>query len=180
MVKPRLARADWIKAGLAALASEGPGGIAADPMARRLGVSRGSFYWHFEDVAAFHAALLEAWEAIAVDQPHDAARAGAESDPRTYLRRLIGTAMRAPTALEAAIRRWAMLSPQAAAAVARIDGRRRALLAEAYRACGLDPARAEARATALGWAYLGRLLTPEQVADEAAVAALTEIHLAGL
>ena len=33
-----------------------------------MGVSRGSFYWHFADIAAFHAAVLKHWRDIAAEQ----------------------------------------------------------------------------------------------------------------
>ena len=33
-----------------------------------MGVSRGSFYWHFADISAFHAALLQHWREIATEQ----------------------------------------------------------------------------------------------------------------
>ncbi|RTL63482.1 MAG: TetR/AcrR family transcriptional regulator, partial [Hyphomicrobiales bacterium] len=61
----RLARADWVKAGLKALAREGASALKADRLARELGVSRGSFYWHFADVDAFHRAVLEGWKTVA-------------------------------------------------------------------------------------------------------------------
>ena len=33
-----------------------------------MGVSRGSFYWHFADIGAFHAAILERWREVAAEQ----------------------------------------------------------------------------------------------------------------
>src|SRR5689334_18004652 len=46
----RLAAADWVKAGLKALAADGVGALKADLLAKSLGISRGSFYWHFADI----------------------------------------------------------------------------------------------------------------------------------
>src|SRR5260370_38358941 len=67
MIDDRLGPAEWVKAGLKALAKSGFSALKADTLANRLGVSRGSFYWHFADVAAFHAALLRRWRETALE-----------------------------------------------------------------------------------------------------------------
>jgi len=43
----RLGKADWLDAGLAALAAEGPAALRAEALARQLNTTKGSFYWHF-------------------------------------------------------------------------------------------------------------------------------------
>ena len=55
----RLSTADWEAAALDALAENGLAGVAIEPLARRLGVTKGSFYWHFTDRDALLAALKE-------------------------------------------------------------------------------------------------------------------------
>jgi AcrR family transcriptional regulator len=57
-----LSRDDWAQAALAALAEEGLAGVAIDPLARRLGATKGSFYWHFANRDDLIAATLELWE----------------------------------------------------------------------------------------------------------------------
>jgi len=57
----RLTRDIWIDAGLKALVSDGPAALAAEPMARRMKTTKGSFYWHFKDVPA-HALLADPLE----------------------------------------------------------------------------------------------------------------------
>lgn len=57
-----LSKADWIEAALVALSRDGLGGVAVEPLARGLGATKGSFYWHFADRAALIAATLELWE----------------------------------------------------------------------------------------------------------------------
>ncbi len=59
--RARLTRDDWIDAGLEALQASGPDALGAEPLARRLGSTKGSFYWHFRDVPEFHRALLGRW-----------------------------------------------------------------------------------------------------------------------
>jgi AcrR family transcriptional regulator len=58
----RLSREDWVAAGLAALTVDGLAGVAVEPLARTLGTTKGSFYWHFPDRAALVTATLERWE----------------------------------------------------------------------------------------------------------------------
>src|SRR4051812_22016420 len=58
----RLGAGEWEAAALAALSESGPAGVAVEALARRLGVTKGSFYWHFEDRDALLRAALVAWE----------------------------------------------------------------------------------------------------------------------
>ena len=57
-----LSAGDWVDAAYSAIAEGGVGSVAVEPLARRLGVTRGSFYWHFEDRGALVEAALERWE----------------------------------------------------------------------------------------------------------------------
>jgi AcrR family transcriptional regulator len=57
-----LTREDWIRAALAVVAEHGVAGVAVDRLAKTLGVTRGSFYWHFRDRRALIDAVLEQWE----------------------------------------------------------------------------------------------------------------------
>src|SRR5215203_496336 len=53
---------DWVGAARAAMAEGGVEAVAVEPVARRLGVTKGSFYWHFKDRRALLEATLERWE----------------------------------------------------------------------------------------------------------------------
>src|SRR3954466_1718228 len=55
----RLSVVDWVAAALDLLAEEGPGGVKIDRLCVRLGVTKGSFYWHFTDLASFLAAVAD-------------------------------------------------------------------------------------------------------------------------
>jgi AcrR family transcriptional regulator len=57
----RLSVDDWIQAGFAILAEEGIKALKIDRLCRRLSVTKGSFYWHFTDIAGYRAALVQAW-----------------------------------------------------------------------------------------------------------------------
>ncbi len=57
----RLSREDWLENALTVLSKEGRAGLKIQGLSAALGVSRGSFYWHFEDRHDFIRALLEYW-----------------------------------------------------------------------------------------------------------------------
>src|SRR6476619_2513644 len=59
---------DWVDLGLKTLAKSGFTALKAEPLAKAMGVSRGSFYWHFADIGAFHAAILARWREVATEQ----------------------------------------------------------------------------------------------------------------
>ncbi len=64
----QLSAKDWLDQGLKTLAERGFTALKAEPLAKALGVSRGSFYWHFDDIGAFHAAILRHWREVAAEQ----------------------------------------------------------------------------------------------------------------
>jgi AcrR family transcriptional regulator len=105
--RSRLSVDDWLAGGLQLLADEGVAGVKIDALAARLGVTKGSFYWHFEGLPAFLEALTDHYcatrnaEAQAFDQtaPHE---------PRARLMYLMESISDTPTrSLERAIRAWA-------------------------------------------------------------------------
>ena len=59
----RLSAEDWAQAALDLIAEQGVAAVAVEPLARRLGVTKGSFYWHFPSRDALLQAALERWEA---------------------------------------------------------------------------------------------------------------------
>lgn len=126
--KPRLSKTDWLLAGFAALAEDGPEALKAEPLARRLGTTKGSFYWHFADVPAYHTAMLDLWADQAVS--HIPAALDAEPTPAAKLRRLsqIIAAHRSESLggvkLDAAIRAWSRANPLVADRLAQVDGHR--------------------------------------------------------
>ena len=62
MPKQPLSPSDWIEVAVDALARGGVSEVRVDVLAKRLGVSRGSFYWHFADRDALLTAALDEWE----------------------------------------------------------------------------------------------------------------------
>ena len=58
----QLTASDWIRAATEVLVSDGVAAVAVEPIAERLGATKGSFYHHFENRDALIAAALQEWE----------------------------------------------------------------------------------------------------------------------
>jgi AcrR family transcriptional regulator len=118
----RLTRSDWIEHGLRTLASDGANALKVGPMATKLKVSRGSFCWHFQDIADFRSQVLRCWQDRTTEQViRDLETARAEPD---RLKHLMRRAFVTKRGLERAIRSWAAEDKNVAAIVAAVDTRR--------------------------------------------------------
>ena len=150
----RLTKPAWIRQGLRTLANDGPSGLKVGPMSARLQVSRGSFYWHFRDIADFRSQLLQSWREISTEQVIEdlAARQGESG----RLKRLMRRALNGGRRLDRAVRSWAAQDEEVAAVVVAVDARRIAGIAKLLFDAGVECERATHRATFLYWAYLGQ------------------------
>lgn len=151
----RLSKADWIAHGLRTLTSDGVAGLKVGSMATGLQVSRGSFYWHFEDIADFRSQLLKSWQERTTDQV--IRELETEAGPER-LKQLLTRAFDARPTVDRAIRSWAAEDEDVAAIVASVDARRIAYIADLIAAAGVERQRAQRRATFLYWAWLGQTL----------------------
>ncbi|GGI30310.1 TetR/AcrR family transcriptional regulator [Bradyrhizobium guangdongense] len=151
----QLSADDWIKQGLKALARSGFTALKADPLAKALGVSRGSFYWHFADLGAFHAAVLKRWREIAAEE----IIAGVEAVGGEPLKALLRRSFGARLDLERAVRNWAAFDPAAQTAVRAIDRRRLDYIEALLQRRGFSATTARARAQLLYWTFLGFALS---------------------
>jgi AcrR family transcriptional regulator len=167
----QLSADDWIKQGLKALAKGGFTALKADPLAKAMGVSRGSFYWHFTDLGAFHAAILERWREIAAEQIIADVEADSDEPLKVLLRRTFGARLE----LERAVRNWAAFDTAAQGAVRAIDRRRLDYIEGLFEQRGLAPANALARAQILYWTFLGFALSGPSVSAARLQALLDEL-----
>jgi len=155
-----LTTGDWTQAALEALAAGGLSAIAVEPLAKQLGTTKGSFYWHFADRNALISATLARWEEretelviATVEQTGDAA---------TRLRSLVrlvfaavGTEPgRSAGSVELALQAH-VAHPLVSAALARVTERRLVYLTDLYTELGLSPARARDRGLLAYSAFLG-------------------------
>jgi AcrR family transcriptional regulator len=172
-MRERLGKADWIRHGLRTLAAEGPGALKVGPMAAGLKVSRGSFYWHFQDIGDFRAQLLRSWEENATDriiQDLDAEPGGPGR-----LGRFLVQAFRGRRRLDRAMRAWGAEDPEVATVVAGADARRIGRVARLLEEAGVATEAAAHRAAFLYWAYLGQAAVMDARHTAIPAAALAEI-----
>jgi AcrR family transcriptional regulator len=168
----QLSAQDWLDLGLKTLAKSGFTALKADPLAKAMGVSRGSFYWHFADIGAFHAAILKHWRDVAAEQIIAGIEAAKGEDPVAVLLR---TTFVARLAVEKAIRSWAAHDPAARAALQAIDRRRLDYVESLLRRAGLPDTVARARAQILYWTFLGFAWSDQALPQERQQAVLDEL-----
>jgi AcrR family transcriptional regulator len=151
----RLTKSDWIRHGLRTLAKDGPNALKVGPMSTKLKVSRGSFYWHFRDIADFRSQILLSWQERMTDQVIQEVAEQAEPDS---LKHLIRRAFVVKRGLDRAIRSWAAEDEDVATIVASVDASRVAYIAKLLVAAGVESRRALPRAAFMYWAYLGQAI----------------------
>jgi AcrR family transcriptional regulator len=131
MALTRTPRNSWIEEGLGALAAGSVDAVRIEPLARALGVTKGGFYWHFEDRRALLDEMLDTWERVSVDEVIE--RIESEGgDARARLRRLFALATSGDERLsggellriDLAIRDWARRDRTVAGRLRRVDNRR--------------------------------------------------------
>lgn len=153
----RLSIDDWLQAGYAILAAEGLEALKLDRLCTRLGVTKGSFYWHFKDMGSYRTALLTAWAEL-----HDRERSGFGAGTDVPPRRRLADMMTALLGeqqwnLERAMREWARTDAAAADSVRAADARVRAAVRAVFDDAGFSGAEADMRANATFAAGIGFL-----------------------
>ena len=158
--KTTLTREAWILAAFRALTQSGPQSLKAEPLARALKVSKGSFYWHFKNVDDLKQAMIAHWHQVATAEIIAEIRRS-EQAPRAALSRLLVlsvTPRDAPfggPATEAAIRDWARYEGFVQQAVETVDAQRVHFVAGLMRQYGLAAPEATQKARLLYAALIG-------------------------
>lgn len=152
----RLSPQDWADTALAAIGDGGLAAVAVEPLAAKLGATKGSFYWHFRNRRDLLAASLELWE-----QRHTQeliARLEEHADPRERLRTLLALVVRVSRQdrIEMALLASAD-DPVVGPVLARVTRERLAYLVSLYRQLGLDDDAASHRAVLALSTYLGHV-----------------------
>ena len=117
-----------------------------EKLAEALGVTKGGFYWHFDDRHALLDEMLDAWERLGVDAVIDRVEGGG-GDARAKLRRLFGLSSSSDDLLEIelAIRDWGRRDREVARRLRRVDNRRMDYLRSLFGAFCPDGDDVEAR-----------------------------------
>jgi AcrR family transcriptional regulator len=139
----------WITAGTEILADENVRGVQIPTLCRRLGVTKGSFYWHFGSLADLLRRLLEHWRRRAT-LDIIGRLTGTAMEAGATLRALLAlprrSRSRTAAALEASVRDWARRDADAARAVREVDEVRLRFFEQMFRARGFEGGEATARA----------------------------------
>jgi AcrR family transcriptional regulator len=153
----RLSVDDWVQEGFRVLAEDGVKGLTLGRLCTRLGVTKGSFYWHFSGMKAYRDALIAAWAAVR-DEDRGYFDDLASEPPRQRLSRMM-TALVGPRhwMLERAMREWARSESAVAAAVRASDRRVVAAVRQAFLDEGFGVEEADMRANATFAAGIGFL-----------------------
>ncbi|MBS0566752.1 MAG: TetR/AcrR family transcriptional regulator [Proteobacteria bacterium] len=153
--RSRLSAADWEAGALDLIAEQGVPALAVEPLARRLRVTKGSFYWHFATREALLKAALQNWETHAEEAMDQIA---AIDDPRERLSELFrrtGREARTHSIYSALLR--ALDHPIVQPVMERVSQRRLDFLKQAYRQVGMSGIDALHRAQLTYAAYVGFL-----------------------
>ena len=138
---------DWLELGLQTLLDQGHEGLTVERLSRRLGVTKGSFYWHFRNVDTFHQKLLNRW--LHWDTITTAQESRGSTNPLERLQSLIEDKHLLQG--DNAIKAWARTNRLAAQMVPRVEQLRHQRLAKLLQDQGLDRRIAALRAQLFVW-----------------------------
>jgi AcrR family transcriptional regulator len=145
----RLTRERWVDAAMEMLGRHGVDGVRVEQLARQLGVTKGSFYWHFKDRGELLEAMLDQWRR---QKTVDVVEyVGSVDDPVMRLEKLarIPFEIQERDPLGLPLRLWARYDERAARVLDEVDKLMVRMKAQIFIACGLDAEEARARAVLL-------------------------------
>jgi AcrR family transcriptional regulator len=144
----RTPRSSWVQEGLRALGIGGPDAVRVEKLAEALGVTKGGFYWHFDDRNALLEEMLDSWERLVVDEAIARVDAGG-GDARTKLRRLFELTESVGDVwnIELAIRDWGRRDAHVAGRLRRLDNRRMDYMRRLFGSFCADADEVEVRCT---------------------------------
>ncbi len=158
MALTRTPRSSWIDEGLRALAAGGPEAVRIEALAQALGVTKGGFYWHFDDRRALLEEMLGAWERMMIDEVIERVESDG-GEAKAKLRRLFALASsrdaREMLRTDLAIRDWARREHTVAERLRRVDNRRMDYMRRLFGAFCPDEDDVEARCTLAMSLFIG-------------------------
>jgi AcrR family transcriptional regulator len=169
MAMTRTPPSRWIAEGLRALAAGGPDAVRIEPLAQTLGVSKGGFYWHFDDRRALLEQMLDTWERTVIDEVIE--RVESEGgDATARLRRLFALARTYSSdgllRIELAVRDWARREQTVAERLRRVDNRRMDYMRSLFGAFCRDEDDVEARCMLVMSLFVGSHFVAAQHGDK--------------
>jgi AcrR family transcriptional regulator len=152
----RLSAEDWALAALDVIAEQGLAAVAVEPLARRLGVTKGSFYWHFKDRQDLLDAVLQLWREgrLRDIEKQTTAQPGKELAQIHHVIDVYSAVRnRKGISIELAVRDWARHDPKVSTVVEDVDAYRLNCTRKLFLALGLSDDEAHARSI-LVFAYV--------------------------
>lgn len=152
----QLDRDAWVTGAIEVLADEGIAGLRVEVLAKRLKVTKGSFYWHFEDRRDLLMAVLKKWRDGRIRDITKQTRVppGKELEQIYHVIDVYSASRnRRGMMIELAVRDWARRDPDAGAIVAEVDEIRLRCARELFLACGVPLEEASSRCMLL-YAYV--------------------------
>lgn len=148
--RSKVERYDWVAAARKVLARQGIEAVRIERIAKQLGISRGSFYWHFPNRDALLTRILEEWRqnsTLAIIEHLETTR----TNPLDRLRSLVAIAFRRTDrdlghSTELAIRQWGRTDEHARRALDEVDRLRLRYFAGLFEELGFGPEDARIRA----------------------------------
>jgi len=157
--RSRLTRAEWLRRALDVLATRGPSSLNIQRLVDALGVSRGSFYWHFTDRADFVHALLDYWHEVYTAPVPDLVGSEGGTGREKFLRFIRAVHDTDLTRFDMSIRSWAMQEPEVAQRVIRTDRFRLEFTTSLFVEMGFSARQADLRArSCIAYLIMGRYL----------------------
>lgn len=171
---------DWIEAACNLLAAHGVDAVRVEPLAKSLRVTKGSFYWHFENRDALLDAILVSWQSrltLAVIERLNASGASpAERLHALFCLRSSGTATARDAKIELALRLWARSNDRAKKAIRATDDLRLKYFVDLFAQLGNGPEAARAKAL-LAYGYMRTATSPQNRQSDAELASVEAVLL---
>ena len=144
-VPARLSKEEWLARALEALGKKGAGELTIESLARQLGVTKGSFYWHFKDRADFFRQLIEYWDehftqTVIVEI---SSQGGPPEERLLELMRLVLT--KRLDRFEMPVRAWVQQNPALAPLLRKVDRHRISFVRRLFLEMGFDEDTADMR-----------------------------------
>lgn len=165
----------WVKAAYEMFEEGGVGAVRIDPLAKRLGITRGSFYWHFKDRAALIRAVLNRWVELETERTITA-NEDEGGDASERLLRLLRTCASDDGRLEVGVREWATGDKEAREIIRRMDERRVGYMAALAREAGASEHEAPSRSRLAYLAWLGSYTGIAPAPVEQRLADMDQLH----
>lgn len=142
-----LSKEVFLTKALQCLSDSGGSKPRIDELVSAIGVTRGSFYWHFKDRSDFVVELVRHWHhesTLIVAERLDATKALPQEKLKTLMEMIC---VRQLTRHDQAVRNWALGEPNVSQQIEETEAFRLAYVSKLFSACGFSKEDAEFRAT---------------------------------